>query len=80
MYLIITESVFLAEPLDHRADQRRLVQVLALLTLLVDPQFGKHLLDLGRHQAREDGVAGVLGSRRQDAVIKALVEGEILRQ
>ena len=33
-----------------------------------------------RHQAREDGVAGILRRRRQDTIIETLVEGKVFRQ
>ena len=42
------------------------MQILAFFVLFVHPQSGEHLLNLERHQARENGVACVLRGRRQN--------------
>ena len=46
--------------LEESCNQRRFVEVFALLGILVDPQFGKHLFDLLGQKAREDGVTRIL--------------------
>ena len=53
-------------------NERSLVQVLALLALLIDPQVGEHALDIDGHQSREDGVAGILCCRGQDGGVQLL--------
>ena len=80
IYLIIREGVILPEAVDLGLNERRFVQVLTFLALFIHPQIGEELLDLRRHQSGEDGIAGILRSRREDAVIEALVEGIKLRQ
>ena len=76
----IAETVFLPETVDLCLDEGGLVQVLALFALLIHPQVGKHLLDLGGHQAGEDGIACILGGCRQNAVIELFVECVIVGQ
>ena len=54
-------------------DEWRLVEVLALFLVFIDPQLGKHLRYLRRHEAAEDGVARILGGCGQDAGIHVFV-------
>ena len=78
--LVVREVVAFAEAVDLGLDQRLLVRVLALLALLVDPEIGKHLGDLCRHEAGEDGVAGILGGGGEDAVVHLFVHREAVRK
>ena len=84
VHLVIRERVVAAVAFYLRANERFLVEVLALVFVLVHPQLGEHLLNLLGHQAREDGVACVLRSRRQDAGVHVLLYVEhvanLLRQ
>ena len=86
VHLVIRERVAAAVAFYLRAYERFLVEILALVfvLVLVHPQFWEHLLNLLWHQAREDGVACVLRSRRQDAGVHVLLYVEhvsnLLRQ
>ena len=57
-------------------DEWRLVEVLALFLVFIDPQLGKHLRYLRRHEAAEDGVARILCGGREDAHVELLVDVE----
>ena len=61
-----------------RTYERLLIDVLALLFVLVDPQIGKHTLYLFGHQTGEYGIAGILRSCRQDAHIHVFIDIEHL--
>jgi len=74
--LVIGEGVLAAVALEERLYERRLVEVLALLAVLIDPQVREHLGDDVWHQAREDGVARILRGRGQDGTVEALVDME----
>ena len=67
--LVVRERIVATEPLYLLLQQRLLVDVLALVLVLVNPQFGEHLLYLLRHKTGEDGVACVLCGCRQDTHI-----------
>ena len=73
---MVRERVVASVALYLRAYERLLVEVLALVLVFVHPQFGEHLLNLLGHQTREDGVAGVLRSRRQNAGVHILLNVE----
>ena len=64
--------------LQLSADERFLVEVLALLLVFVDPQVGEHFRYLVGHQSGEDGVAGILCRRGQDAAVDILVNLELI--
>ena len=76
VYLMVREGFTAPVTLELRLDQRSFVKVLAFLFVLVDPQVGKHLGYLDRHEAAEYGVTGVLRSRRQYADVGLLVNIE----
>ena len=73
---MIREGVALAVALQLCLDEWLLVEVLALLFVLVNPQVWEHLCNLYRHQSGEDRIAGILGGGGQDAAIDILVNVE----
>ena len=75
---LLGEGVVAAIALQLGADERFLVEVLAFLLVFIDPQVGKHLGDLHRHQTGEDGVAGILCRCGQDAAIDVLADVELV--
>ena len=76
--LMIGEGVMAAIAFQLGADERFLVEVLALLLVLVDPQVGEHSGYLVGHQSGEDGIAGILRRRGQDAAIDVLVNFKLI--
>ena len=75
---MIRERVVATIAVQLRLDERFLVQVLAFLLVLIDPEVGKHLRNLVGHQSREDGVAGILRSGGQDAEVEVFVDVELV--
>ena len=74
--LVVGKSVVAAEAVELCLQQRRLVEVLAFLVVLVNPQMWKHLRYLVGHQSAEDGVARILRGCGQDAVVELFVNFE----
>ena len=67
--LMVREGVAAAIAVYLRLYEWSLIEVLALLLLLIDPKVGKHLGNLVGHEPRKDGVAGILRSRGQYAIV-----------
>ena len=80
VHLMIGKGVLPAVAVQLRLDERFFVQVLAFLLVLVHPEIRKHLRNLIRHQTREDGVTGILRSRRKDTAIELLVDLELVTE
>ena len=59
---------------ELRLYERSLVEVLPFLAVFIHPQFGEHLGDDVRHQARENGISGVLRGSGQDAEVEVLLD------
>ena len=74
---MIGERVLPAVSLELRLDKWGFIQVLAFLLVFIHPEVREHLGDLVRHQTAEDGITGILGSRRQDAIVQVLVNVEL---
>ena len=74
--LVIAERVVASEPFYLRLHQRLLIEVLALLLVLIDPQVRKHLCYLVGHQSAEDSVACILCGGGQDAGVDVVVDIE----
>ena len=80
VYLVIRKSFLAAIALQLGTDERLFVQVLTLLLVFIHPKIGEHLLYLVGHQTTENGVACILRSGGQYAVIHILVDIKILAQ
>ena len=76
--LMIRERLMTAVSVQQGLNQRFFVQVLAFLFVLVDPQFGKHLGNLVRHQSAEDGIAGILCCSGKNREIQVLVDVKLV--
>ena len=74
--LVVGEGLLAPVALQLGLNERRLIDVLALFLVFIDPQIWEHLGYLRRHQAREDGVAGILRGGGQNGTVKALVDVE----
>ena len=79
--LVVGETVVLAVAVENGAYEWRLVEVLSLIFVFINPQVGEHLGDVYWHQSRENRIAGILRSRGQDAAIQVVVvDGEVFAQ
>ena len=75
---MVGEGVAAAVAVELGLDEGCLVEVLALLGVFIDPKVGEHLGDEVGHEAREDGVAGVLCGGGQDAEVEVFVDVELV--
>lgn len=73
---IIGESDLTAVALELSGYQGRFVEIFAFFAVFVDPQFGEEARYFGRHEPREDGVAGILSRRRKYGAVEAFVDIE----
>ena len=78
--LVVGKTAFTAVSFKLSGYQRRLIEVLALLAILIDPQFRKHPFYIHRHQTREYGIAGILRGCRQYGTIHSVVKREIFAE
>ena len=67
--LVVGEGLLAPVALQLGLDERRLIDVLALFLVFIDPQIWEHLGYLRRHEAREDGIAGILCGGGQDGAV-----------
>ena len=67
--LPVIETLASAIAVQQRLNQLFLVLVLALFVAFFYPVLREHLLNLQRHQAGENSIPGILGSRRQNGRI-----------
>ena len=59
-------------------DERCFVEVLAFFTVFIHPEVWEHLSNDVGHEAREDGIAGILSGGGEDAAVEALVDLELV--
>ena len=75
---MVAEGVVAPISVKLSLDERRLVEVLPLLGVLIYPQLREHACYDVRHESAEDGVSGILRGGGQNAAIQTLVAGEEL--
>ena len=73
---MVTEKVVAAVAVNLCLDERTLVEVLALLLVLIDPQIGEHLSNFVGHKPTEQGVAGILRGCGQNTGVEVFLDVE----
>ena len=76
VYLVVGERVVTAVSFYLCPHKRFLVEVLALCLVFIHPQMWEHFGNLCRHQAAENGVAGILCDSGKDAEIGVFFDVE----
>ena len=73
---MIAEGVVSAIALDLRRNELLLIKVLSFFFAFIDPKVWEHFLDFIGHQPAEDGIAGILRGRGQNAHVELLFDVE----
>ena len=73
---MIAETLSSAITCEQTRYQCLLMDILAIVFVLINPEVGKHLLYLHGHQTTEYGIAGILRRCRQNAHVKPFIDVE----